>query len=187
MANSDRTQRAKRLRVVFGGIAVLCLAGWLLVSVLASRGAIGASSAAEGRAAGYASTTLARVATVEDGRLVVGTKAFDEAVQRDLSTDQAVARARVWDVDGTLVVSTDPRDRSAGDLGAGGGVRAALRGGNETTSARETFTPLAGGAAATDTLTRAFVPLSLQAGGKPAGVVEVDFVTSRLVPGWWDA
>jgi hypothetical protein len=187
MANSDRTQRTKRMRVVFGAIAVLCLAGWLLARALGSSGGVDARATAEGRAAGYASTTLARVATLEDGRLVIGMKPFGEAVRSDVSDDLAVARVRAWDASGTLVVSTDPRDRAAADLGAAGGVRAALRGATETTSARETFTPLAGGAASTDSLTRTFVPLSLQEGGKPAGVVEVDFVTSRLVPQWWDA
>lgn len=174
------------MRAVFGGLALLCLAGWLFARTAGAAAATEATDAATTRAQGYATTAVAREASVEAGRLVVVPRSFADAVQRDVAGDATVARIRVWDPSGSLVVSTDPEDRVGKGAGASLDLRAALRGGSDATVAQATFTPLSGDATSSDTLVQTFVPLSLRAGDRPVGVVEVDFVRSRIVSAWWE-
>jgi hypothetical protein len=187
MGNTVRGQRVKVMRAVFGGLALLCLAGWLFVRSAGSTAEREARAAAEARTGVYATSTVARVTTVDGARLVIEPKSFAEAVQREVSSDATVARVRVWDSSGALAASTDPEDRAGKGIHAGDGLRAALRGETGSTDTQATFTPLGGGSASTQTLTQTFVPLSLRAGAKPVGAVEVDFLRSALVSPWWGA
>jgi len=183
MASTQRGQRVKVMRAVFGGLSLLCLAGWLFTRTAGAAAATEATDAATVRAQGYAST-VAREARLEGDRLVILPRSFDDAIRNAVSGDPTVARVRAWDPAGSLVVSTDPQDRPG--RGAGADLRAALRGGSDATVAQATFTPLSGDGTATDTLIQTFVPLSLRAGDRPAGVVEVDFVRARIVSSWWE-
>jgi hypothetical protein len=176
-----KAQRRTLSPIVTAAVALLCLGAWLFVRTAASN--------AEKDAVGWASAdaeAVARTVRSGGGGLGVDQKAFVSTVRRAAGSDGTVARVRVWDLDSTLVASTDPSDRG-GKVRPDTGVGAALRGDATTSDAETTYTPLGRGSAATGLLTQAYVPLRLQSRGEPAGALEVDFLRAGLLARWGQA
>lgn len=186
MTGTGRHRRVKVMRVVFGVLALLFVASWLLVRTTGAHAATEATTAAQARAASYAST-ISHITSARGDLPDIAQKAFDDAVQRDATTDPTVARIRVWSGGGQLVASTDPRDVAGKDVsaGAGAGLHAAMHGDTASEDGTATYVPVGGGGATTADVTQTFVALRLQDEAQPIGAVEVDFVRARLVAPVW--
>jgi hypothetical protein len=183
VAGTGRHKRVKAMRVVFGALALLFVASWLLARTTGANAAKEATTAAQARATSYA-TTISRITTTRGGQPDIAQKAFDDAVERDTATDPTVARIRVWRGGGQLAASTDPRDAGK-DVSAGAGLHAAMHGDTTSEDGTATYVPVGGGGPTTADLTQTFVALRGEDGGQPIGAVEVDFVRARLVtPAW---
>jgi hypothetical protein len=168
-------------RVVFGALAVLCLAGWFVIRSATARADRDATRTAEARAGKLATAALAPIVTAEGNHLVVAPKDFADAVTHDIASEASFARVRVWDRTGSIAASSDPADRSGDPLRPGVGFRDAIGGEASSERADGTYTPIAGGEQASSSLLMTYVPLRQRSNAQPLGAVEVDFVMSELV------
>jgi hypothetical protein len=134
---------------------------------------------AQVRAQDYADTVLYDALTASDvTRPMIGAVYRDVlvAAQAEILTDARVARIRLWSTDGTLIFSTDDRDK-IGELRStdDAAITSALQGAVTSRRATGDYTPTTTGAPAQPTeLFQAFVPLRTPDRIEVQGAVELD-------------
>jgi hypothetical protein len=180
----DRFTRSMTARFLWGGLVVLSLIGLFITRSQQTTALNTEIQDAQERAAGYANTTIADAAIVDTraGTITFDKKDFEIAIQGDVFTDPTVARVRVWDADGLLLVSTDPTEAVGELVASDPHVTNALDG---TTSAQvaldEPFTYSTVGSPKTPTdLLDVFTPFRVKDQVQPVGAVQVDFLYADL-------
>jgi chromosome segregation ATPase len=178
MSTHRRRATSSPDRLVWGGIALLLLAA-LFGSVAMSRSALRhQEEVAQARAAGYVRNVLSDALTphiVSEPILGSNYRELIITVQSGILFDDRVARVRIWKTDGTLIFSSDQRDR-IGELVAPDSpqIRAAADGGTVSLVTETTVAPKSGLAGADETLYETFVPLRLPDELGISGVVQID-------------
>src|SRR5438093_10181929 len=114
MSTHRRRGTSNRARLVWGGVGLLLLLG-LVGSLALSSAAVGnQEQAAEARAVSYVHDVIADTLTphiVSEPILGPDYRELIITVQKGILSDDRVARIRIWRPDGTLVFSSDQRDR----------------------------------------------------------------------------
>jgi hypothetical protein len=178
MSTHRRRATSSPERLVWGGIALLLLAA-LFGSVTMSRSALRhQEELAQARAAGYVRNVLSDALTphiVSEPILGPNYRELIITVQMGILSDDRVARIRIWKADGTLLFSSDQRDR-IGELVAPDSpeIAAAADGGTASLVTETTVAPKSGLAGADETLYETFVPLRLPDELGVSGVVQID-------------
>ena len=181
----DRFTRDPVSRFLWGGLT----ASFALLLVFALSGEGGAirrqERDAQTRAIHYTETTLQQNL---DEHLVIGPMLTDEhdallvPVRAEIMVDDDVARVRLFEVDGSLLFSTDAADR----VGSGEGEQSVALGsalGGETTSALVGVgtAPKDGFAGSEEDLYQTYVPLRLAGSTDVVGAAEIDTRHTLLV------
>jgi len=165
------------LVVVAGGLTALAI-------VQRDRALDRAYEDAEVSGGRFASTTVrsALIPTDLDGPIESArAQQVDAEIDEQMLTDPAIARVRVWGLDGTLLFSTDPAD----DVGVvGEDPEIQLVASQGTTTSRRVVDAIGGGepqsGAAGTPLLQTFAPLELRGETEPRAVAEIDQFAAEL-------
>jgi chromosome segregation ATPase len=176
MSTLRRTRASRAGQWFFGGLAVVLL-GALIWSFVESRSELrDQERAAQVRAQSDVGSVLFDALTPElVGQPILGADRRSVALAtQPIFADDRVARVRIWGPDGTLVYSSDVRDR-VGDVVAQNDphLAAAEKGQTLSSIARTTVAP-PGRPASEEELYQTFVPLRLFNQLGVSGVVEID-------------
>jgi len=174
----EKLTGAKRSRLVWGVVLLLLAAGLALSFVFAYSAVGGQKRGAQARAVEYTTRKpLSDLLPSEVQKSIVGepyTALLKEIAEQILSDDR-VLRVRIWELEGTLIFSTDQRDR-IGQAQASGNEQFEKAAASQTASVltAEEEAPKAGLAGTTERLYVTFAPLRLVSQPKAAAVVEID-------------
>lgn len=174
----EKLTGAKRSRLVWGVVLLLLAAGLALSFVFAYSAVGGQKRGAQARAVEYTTRKpLSELLPSEVQESIVGepyTALLKEIAEQILSDDR-VLRVRIWELEGTLIFSTDQRDR-IGQAQASGNRQFEKAAASQTASVltAEEEAPKAGLAGTTERLYVTFAPLRLVSQPKAAAVVEID-------------
>lgn len=178
MSTHRRRATSSPARLVWGGIALLVLLA-LIGSVMLSRAAVrDQEQAAQARAAAYVHDVLFDALTprlVSAPILGPNYRELIITVRAGILSDDPVARIRIWKTDGTLVFSSDQRDR-IGEFVAQDSpqIGAAADGSTVSLVTQAKGAPKSGLAGADEKLYETFVPLRLLNELGISGVVQID-------------
>ena len=174
----EKLTGAKRSRLVWGVILLLLAAGLALSFVFAYSAVGGQQRAAQARAVEYTTKKpLSELTPSQVQKSIVGEpyKALLKEIAEEILSDDRVLRVRIWELEGTLIFSTDQRDR-IGQAQASGNKQFEKAAASQTASVltAEEEAPKAGLAGTTERLYVTFAPLRLVSQPKAAAVVEID-------------
>lgn len=178
MSTHRRRATSSPARLVWGGIALLVLLA-LIGSVMLSRTAVrDQEQAAQARAVAYVHDVLFDALTPHlVGEPILGPnyREIIISVQAGILSDDRVARIRIWKTDGTLVFSSDQRDR-IGEFVAQDSpqIGSAADGSTVSLVTQAKVAPKSGLAGADEKLYETFVPLRLLNELGISGVVQID-------------
>ncbi|HEX9717982.1 MAG TPA: hypothetical protein VGA93_08580, partial [Actinomycetota bacterium] len=174
----EKLTGSKRSRLVWG-VVLLLLAAGLALSFVFAYSAVGAQKrAAQARAVEYTTKRpLSDLLPSQVQKSIVGEpyKALLKEIAEQILSDDRVLRVRIWQLEGTLIFSTDQRDR-IGQAQASGNKQFEKAAASQTASVltAEEEAPKAGLAGTTERLYVTFAPLRLVSQPKAAAVVEID-------------
>jgi hypothetical protein len=165
-------------RIVAGAVAVVLLVA-LLATVFLSRGTVDdAEAEAEARAVDWANTTLFDAVTPEEVAAPILGPDYRELliiVQAGILSDDRAVRMRLWNPDGTLVFSTDQRDKIDEFIAVDNPqIEAALAGETVSLPTQTIVAPKSGLAGTDEKLFQTFVPLRLEDQLGVSGVAQID-------------
>lgn len=174
----EKLTGAKRSRLVWGVVLLLLAAGLALSFVFAYSAVGGQKRAAQARAVEYTTKKpLSDLLPSQVQKSIVGEpyKALLKEIAEQILSDDRVLRVRIWELEGTLIFSTDQRDR-IGQAQASGNNQFEKAAASQTASVltAEEEAPKAGLAGTTERLYVTFAPLRLDSQPKAAAVVEID-------------
>ena len=179
----DRFTRDRVSRLVWGVLALACLAMFLVGLQGEQRAYTRQLDATTARSEAYAANVIAPVVHLKDGAPVFYYREAYTKIQAEvLAADPTVARVRVWGTDGLLLFSTDNRQRT-GVIEAPNdpGVQAGSMGGTYRSIVTQTFTWATTGVTGDETqLLQTYTPLRLATQIQPAGAVQVDYFVDSL-------
>jgi hypothetical protein len=179
----DRFTRDRVSRLVWGVLALACLAMFLVGVQGEQRAYTRQLDATTARSEAYSANVIAPVVHVKDGVPVFYYREAYTKIQAEvIAVDPTVGRVRVWGTDGLLLFSTDNRQRT-GTIEAPNdpGVQAASMGGTYRSLVTQTFTWATTGVPGEDTqLLQTYSPLRLATQIQPAGAVQVDYFVDAL-------
>ena len=179
----DRLTRSIAARFLWGGLVVLCLIGLFVARSQKTTALNTQIQQAQERATGYANTTIADLAIVDTraNTITFDKKSFEIATEGDVFTDPTVARLRVWDADGRLLVSTDPSEAVDELVSPDPLLTNALDGSTAAQVVEDGFSYSTVGAPRTRAnLLESFTPFRVKDQVQPVGAVQVDFLYSKL-------
>jgi hypothetical protein len=176
--------RGQGERLVIAAAAVAMLLGVLASSVAQQRALPAQQRSARQDALDVAASLVGRV--VDRGRLSPPRRdrydAVAAAVREDLSAHAGILRARVWDVRGGLVFSSDDRDRGGMRIGERADEITAAAAGRTVASFAVEAVSRGGRTPARPTrLLRTFTPLASRGDRRPVGVAEIDHRYADIV------
>jgi hypothetical protein len=181
----DRFTRDRLSRYLWGGLTV-SFAILLVFAASGSRRALrDRESQAQARAVGYTESTLFRHLNADRvGKPILGPnyRALLIPVQAEIMTDPSVASLQIWTTDGTLVFSTDRRERigivRAGDSPS---LHTALGGETASEVVRASVSVEQGIAPTSERLYRTFVPLRVPDRTGVVGVAQIDMHLAPMI------
>ena len=161
------------------GVLTLITAALLAASFALSSGALrNAESDARSTAVDYTNAVLLNALTPEEVQseiLKADYRKLIIAVQGEILSDPAVARLRLWQLDGTLIFSSDQRDKIGEPVGLGNSqIQAAGQGETESLVTEARVAPKVGLAGSNEKLYETFVPLRLGGAVDVAAVAQID-------------
>ena len=161
------------------GVLTLITAALLAGSFALSSGALrNAESDARSTAVDYTNAVLLNALTPEEVQseiLKADYRKLIIAVQGEILSDPAVARLRLWQLDGTLIFSSDQRDKIGEPVGLGNSqIQAAGQGETESLVTEARVAPKVGLAGSNEKLYETFVPLRLGGAVDVAAVAQID-------------
>lgn len=174
----EKLTGSKRSRLVWGVVLLLLAAGLALSFAFAYSAVGGQQRAAQARAVEYTTKRpLSDLLPSQVQKSIVGEpyKALLKEIAEQILSDDRVLRVRIWELDGTLIFSTDQRDR-IGQAQASGTKQFEKAAASQTASVltADEEAPKAGLAGTTERLYVTFAPLRLVSQPKAAAVVEID-------------
>ena len=178
MSTHRRRATSNRARLVWGGVVLLLVLGLMGSLALASGAVRNQEQTAEGRAVSFVHDVIAEALTphiVSEPILGPDYRELIITVQKGILSDDRVARIRIWKPDGTLVFSSDQRDR-VGELVAQDSPQIAAAADGRTVSlvTQAKVTTKSDLAGADEKLYETFVPLRLPNELGVLGIVQID-------------
>jgi hypothetical protein len=178
MSTHRRRATSNRARLVWGGVGLLLLLGLMGSLPLSSAAVRNQEQAAEARAVSYVHDVIDDTLTphiVSEPILGPDYRELIITVQKGILSDDRVARIRIWKPDGTLVFSSDQRDR-VGELVAQDSPQIAAAADGRTVSlvTQAKVTPKSDPAGVDEKLYETFVPLRLPNELGVLGIVQID-------------